>query len=55
MPDSKHNSHTIHGATATEAANGQGTVKRVPWGPTLDHPILDGSTEVYVEDDEDDS
>lgn len=55
MPDSKHNSHTIHDATATEASNGQGTVRRSPRGLTLDHPILDGSTEVYTDDDEDDS
>lgn len=55
MLDIKHSSHTLHGATATEAANGQGTVKRVPAGPTLDHPILDGSTEDYTEDLEDGS
>ncbi|WP_162903662.1 hypothetical protein [Leucobacter sp. wl10] len=50
MPDIRHGSHAIHGATASEAANGQGTVRRIPAGPTLDHPILDGSTEDYTED-----
>ncbi|WP_165384282.1 hypothetical protein [Leucobacter triazinivorans] len=53
MPNTQHNSHTIHDASDSEAANGHGTVRRVPWGDRLDHPILDGSTEVYIEDDDD--
>ncbi|RGE22067.1 hypothetical protein D1J51_05530 [Leucobacter sp. wl10] len=36
-----------HDASDTEASNGAGTVHSPPHGGTLDHPILDGSTEDY--------
>lgn len=36
-----------HEATETEASNGAGTVSKPPEGETLDHPVLDGSTEDY--------
>lgn len=39
--------HTPHEATTTEAAIGFGTVHHSPRGLTLQHPILDGSTEHY--------
>lgn len=38
--------HHRHPATEHEASNGAGTVSS-PKGETLDHPVLDGSTEDY--------
>lgn len=34
-----------HLATRYDAGTGQGTIMRIPKGKTLEHPILDGSTE----------
>lgn len=42
--------HHPHQATKTEAPNGQGTAHPPRSGETLDHPVLDGSTEYYGED-----
>lgn len=39
--------NAVHEATETEASNGMGTVTHSLRGETLDHPILDGSTEYY--------
>ena len=36
-----------HPATDHEASNGAGTVGSFGEGETLDHPVLDGSTEDY--------
>ena len=37
----------VHQATATEAANGEGTASSPPKGGTQNRPILDGSTVDY--------
>lgn len=37
-----------HAASRFDAGTGQGTISRIPAGKTLDHPILDGSTESRV-------
>lgn len=36
-----------HAANEHEASNGAGTVSAPPRGETLDHPVLDGSTEHF--------
>lgn len=52
MTDSNPDAHVPHGDSPLEAANGGGTVSHPAHGETLDHPILDGSTEQYLEDAE---
>jgi hypothetical protein len=47
MTSSDFDSHQTHHATDTEASNGEGTVDTPTEGETLDHPVLDGSTEYY--------
>ncbi|WP_449283471.1 hypothetical protein [Leucobacter sp.] len=42
---SHHEKNEPHEATETEASNGEGTVSSPSEGETLDHPVLDGSTE----------
>ncbi|PRI12423.1 hypothetical protein [Leucobacter massiliensis] len=42
-----HDAHEPHPASQTEASNGEGTVSTPAEGHTLDHPVLDGSTEDY--------
>lgn len=37
-----------HAASRYDAGTGQGTISRMPEGKTLDHPVLDGSTESKV-------
>lgn len=43
-PQEKRTHFEPHGATNTEASNGEGTVHESPKGETLDHPVMDGST-----------
>lgn len=37
-----------HAASRYDAGTGQGTISEIPSGKTLDHPVLDGSTESRV-------
>lgn len=48
---SEPNRHEPHAANEHEASNGAGTVNTPSKGGTLDHPVLDGSTEHYTEDE----
>lgn len=48
MNASNPDAHVPHGESAHEAANGEGTISHSRHGETLDHPVLDGSTESYV-------
>jgi len=45
MTSTEMQSHHPHPANEHEASNGAGTVHTPLTGKTLDHPILDGSTE----------
>jgi len=49
MTSSETASHTPHPSNEHEASNGAGTVHTPASGETLDHPVLDGSTEHYDE------
>ncbi|MGO3148235.1 MAG: hypothetical protein ACTIJ6_11220 [Leucobacter sp.] len=40
----------VHVSSAHDAGNGHGTVRRWPPGKTLDHPVLDGSTQSWKSD-----
>ncbi|WP_336992646.1 hypothetical protein [Leucobacter sp. VD1] len=44
---SESDKNEVHQATATEAANGEGTASSPPKGGTQNRPILDGSTVDY--------
>lgn len=35
----------VHEASRFDAGNGQGTITKWPEGDTLEHPVLDGSTQ----------
>lgn len=45
--------HTPHTASDSEASNGMGTLHGALRGESLKHPVLDGSTEYYADDDVD--
>ena len=49
MAASHPDAHVPHGDSPSEAANGGGTAHSAH-GDTLDHPILDGSTENYADE-----
>ncbi len=47
---SKPNPTPSHGSSDRQASNGAGTVRTPSKGETLNHPVLDGSTENYGEE-----
>lgn len=47
MTKSNSSGDQIHSANENQASNGEGTAGSSGEGETLDHPVLDGSTEDY--------